>query len=248
MRPPKSPLLLAQTHPSFVHSERFTVLFGTPGNYRKLFKVQFERHDHGLGFFVHLPYFGHTRGLLGPVTIGAGAGEQTVNYGDDSATTTERVKYVHHPDGRAQFSQDGRIVTEVVTQSMPLNEHESHLFTVNFWGVEDFAQARAGDFRPPTTDNAPIYFEPKEPALPAREQVGRIVASRYTVPYQGLQVDPRVAAGGPIQRPVVLRRWDGELDQGIRSSRHTCNSMSFTSRFDITLWRRWSLIHSRGFR
>lgn len=215
MRRNHSPLLLAPTHPSFVHSERFTVLFGTPGNYRKLFKVQFERHLHGLGFFVHLPYFTHTRGLLGPITLPAGPGERNIDYGSNSTTTNERVKYTHHPDGRAQFSQDGKIVTEVVTQAVPLNQHESHLFTVNFWGIQDFAMATAKDLKPPTTDNAPVMFEPQDLTLPPREQVGRIIASRYTVPYTGMQVAPQVASSGKIQTPVVLRRWDGELDHGI---------------------------------
>ena len=215
MRRNRSPLLLAPTHPSFVHSERFTVLFGTPGNYCRLFKVQFERHRHGLGFFVHLPYFAHNRGVLGTVTIPASEGEVKVDFRETSTTTTKRVKYVHHPDGRVQFSQDGKIVTEVVTQAVPLNQHESHLFTVNSWGIGDFATAKAKDQKPPTTDEATIMFAPDDPTLPPRDQVGRIVASRYTSPATGIGVAKQVAQVGKIQRPVIFTRWDGEDDIGI---------------------------------
>lgn len=215
MRRNRSPLLLAPTHPSFVHSERFTVLFGTPGNYRRLFKVQFERHTHGLGFFVHLPYFAHNRGVLATVTMPATDGEVKVNFRDTSTTTMERVKYAHHPDGTAHFSQDGRIITAVETQAVPLNQHESHLFTVNFWGTGDFAISKAKDQKPPTTDEASVMFEPDDLTLPPPEQVGRIIASRYTSPATGISVARQVEQAGKIQRPVVFRRWDGEDDVGI---------------------------------
>ncbi|MCA9880031.1 MAG: hypothetical protein KC442_19690, partial [Thermomicrobiales bacterium] len=107
------------------------------------------------------------------------------------------------------------IITEVVTHTLPLNEYESHLFTVNFWGVQDFQMARAKDLKAPTTDSAPIMFEPQDPSLPSRQQVGRIVATRYTVPYTGLRVAPQVAASGKIQTPVSFQRWDGGHDHGI---------------------------------
>lgn len=211
----RSPLLLGPTHPSFLHSERFVVLFGTPGNYRRLFSVQYERTSEGLGFYVHLPYFAHSEGVLGRVEIPAGNGPITIDFGGTSTTTSKKLKYTHHADGEAHFSQDGQVFTTVRAQTPPLNAYEGHLFTVNFWGVEGFQMAKPKDLKPPDAKVAPVEFTPQDPHLPPREQMGRIIATRYTVPVTGMEVSSAVATKGPIQKPVEFLRWDGERDHGI---------------------------------
>ena len=40
-----------------------------------------------------------------------------VNLDAVTSTTTYRIKYVHHVDGRAHFSQDRKICTRIVNQA-----------------------------------------------------------------------------------------------------------------------------------
>lgn len=202
------------SHPAFVYANRFVVLFRAEGSYRKLFSIQFERRDNGLGYYVHLPYFAHTRGILSTISIN-GAGPRRYSLRPTGTTTTEKLKYTHHPDGEAHFSQDGKVYTRVRTQTTPLHHYEQHLFTVNFWGVEHFELAQAKDLKDPKPDRAAVRFDPEDLTLPASQYAGRIVGSRYTMPPGGIEVANKVAARGSILEPVAFRRWDGSFDHGI---------------------------------
>jgi hypothetical protein len=198
-----------------VQAGRFVVLFQAEGTYRKLFSLQFERRDNGLGFYVHLPYFSHTRGVLGNFQIEHSDGPTQMSLQTNGTTTTEKLKYTHHPDGRAHFSQDGKALTEVKTQTAPLALHRGHLFTVNFWGVEDFALVESRDLKGPKPDRTPIRFDPEDLALPASQYAGRILGTAYTVPLQGIQVNAKAASRGKIVEPVSYKRWDGSFGHGI---------------------------------
>lgn len=198
-----------------VYANRFVVLFKAEGQYRKLFSVQFERRASGLGYYVHLPYFAHAQGLLANIVIEPGGGPTQIDFRATGTTTTERLKYSHHPDGRAHFSQDDKALTRVVTNTRPLSDHGDHLFTVNFWGVDTFELAAARDLKGPKPDRAPIRFDPAEEALPASQRAGRIVGTRYTVPQRGIKVDDAVASRGGIVEPVGFVRPDGTRGHGI---------------------------------
>jgi hypothetical protein len=51
------------------------------------------------------------------------------------------VKYSHHPDGRAHFSQTGKIITAVKRQSIPLDAQNGHIFTLHIQGLAAFEPA-----------------------------------------------------------------------------------------------------------
>ena len=46
----------------------------------------------------------------------------------DGKTTTQKVKYTHHPDGEANFSEDGKIYTEIRSSACPFVDMEGHFF------------------------------------------------------------------------------------------------------------------------
>jgi hypothetical protein len=56
-----------------------------------------------------------------------------------TSTTTHRIKYVHHVDGRAHFSQDRKIYTRIVNQARRLDEDIPHMFTMSLQGIDQFA-------------------------------------------------------------------------------------------------------------
>ena len=196
-------------------AEKFVILLNIEGVYRRLFSVQYERRAHGLGYYVHLPYFDHTEGVLGRLVFDGPPGSQSqISIRDTGTTTTHRLKFVHHPDGEAHFSQDGRVFTQVRTQTLPLTTNQRHLFTVNFWGADAFEVAQARDLRGPHSERTSIRFDPPAP-LPASQIAGRIIAEHVSFPPGGISIDPKVAARGTITEPIVYMRGDGSRNHGI---------------------------------
>lgn len=119
------------------------------GGAAKLFSVQF-RPDGSI--FVHFPYQPEAQGIAARLQVPntpsrvETAPSGTVSKWDLDLTaegwaTLNKVKYVHHRDGRCHFSQDGRSLTEIKNQSFPLgNLPHPHVFTVEVEGVEWFEE------------------------------------------------------------------------------------------------------------
>ncbi len=71
----------------------------------KAFQIGFDKDG---SLFIHFPYFQHRTGILSSSEIPATGGRKAdVNLEHGGKVTSHRVKYSHHPDGRAHFSQDG---------------------------------------------------------------------------------------------------------------------------------------------
>jgi len=62
-------------------------------------------------------------------------------------TTISRVKFSYHPDGRAHFSQDGKVKTVVVGSLPPLVVHNGILFQLQAYGFDHFATATQKDLK-----------------------------------------------------------------------------------------------------
>lgn len=89
--------------------------------------------------YVNFPYFKHKEGLTSLVTVPANITYPTdVELNPGGKATTHLVKYSHHPDGRAHFSQDGRVRSTVRMQSVPLTQAVEHLFTIKLQGLHEF--------------------------------------------------------------------------------------------------------------
>lgn len=106
---------------------------------RKVFQA-FFRPDGSL--FVSVPYFRYRTGILAAATIPAN-GENTshVDLREGGKVASHLVKYSHHADGRAHFSQDGKVSTVVRRQSIPLDAYRGHIFSVIIQGLEEFKLA-----------------------------------------------------------------------------------------------------------
>jgi len=77
----------------------------------KAFQIGFERDG---SLFIHFPYFRHRIGILSSAEIPA-TGERKVDVSLEHGgkVTSHLIKYSHHTDGRAHFSQDGKIFTAI---------------------------------------------------------------------------------------------------------------------------------------
>ena len=102
----------------------------------KILQIMFGKDG---SLYVNFPYYKHKEGLTSLVKIPANIAYPTdVELNPGGKATTHLVKYSHHPDGRAHFSQDGRVRSTVRKQSVPLTEIDEHLFTIKLQGLDEF--------------------------------------------------------------------------------------------------------------
>lgn len=140
-------------------AEVFVVSVSSRAGRRKIFQVKFSDRDGSI--FVSFPYFKNSRGLLSIVTSPAGAvGEHQIDMKHQGKCTSHLVKYSHHSNGRAHFSQDGKILTKIKRQSVPLTSVGGHLFTVYAWGLDGFQLAdKPKDSAAPTLKRVNLNFD-----------------------------------------------------------------------------------------
>src|SRR5260221_11631154 len=137
----------------------------------KAFQIGFEKDG---SLFIHFPYFQHRPGLLSSSEIPA-TGERgaDVNMEHGGKVTSHRVKYSHHPDGRAHFSQDGKIFTAIKRQSIPLDTQNGHMLTLYIQGLNALDCAKtAKDAEGISLNRSVIDFQ-IEPTAEAIKFVGR---------------------------------------------------------------------------
>ena len=72
------------------------------------------------------------------VLRGGQPAQTTLDLAENGRVTAHLVKYAHHPDGEAHFSQDGKVKTEVRRKSVPLVQQRGHLFTIQAQNIESF--------------------------------------------------------------------------------------------------------------
>lgn len=132
-----------------LRSERFVIGVDEDDLHRNVFQVQFSAGDGSV--FVHFPYFEHTTGIVCLATLAPGS-PATLQLEVGGKVSSHLVKYSHHPDGTALFSQDGRVLSRIRKQCLPLRELNTHLFTIHAKGLRSFAMATAKD-DPPRISN-----------------------------------------------------------------------------------------------
>ncbi len=112
---------------------RHLILAELHGVLYQLFSITFGK----TGIFVHFPYHPDTPGAACRAPADP-RGAVAVNLDRVTSTTTQHVKYSHHVDGGCHFSQDGKIVTTIISHARPLNEDIPYMFTIDIQGVERF--------------------------------------------------------------------------------------------------------------
>lgn len=114
---------------------------------RKLLHITLHRDG---SVFIQCPYFRQEPGVLAKITTGPTGGiAGRYNFAAGGCLTRHRVKLSHHMDGRAHFSQDGKIRTSLEKKSFRLDGPSSHLCQFVGVGVDHFDPVRGRDFRRP---------------------------------------------------------------------------------------------------
>lgn len=100
----------------------------------KAFQIVFSADG---SLLVTFPYFRHRTGILSASAVSAtGTRQSQVNLELGGKVTSHHVKYSHHSDGRAHFSQDGKIFTAIKRQSVALGSQHGHIFTLIIQGLQ----------------------------------------------------------------------------------------------------------------
>jgi hypothetical protein len=145
-----------------VRCDRIVAVINTGELRVKAFQVIFSQDG---SLFINFPYFQHRVGLLCASAIPADGKRQTdVNLEQGDKVTSHLVKYSHHPDGRAHFSQTGKIITAVKRQSIPLDTQNGHIFTLHIQGLAALHPASAVKDATTSVKRAVIEFTMEPPA------------------------------------------------------------------------------------
>lgn len=161
----------------------------------KAFQVFFGKDG---SLFITFPYYRHRVGLLSNSAIPADGQRQTqVNLEHGGKVTSHLVKYSHHPDGRAHFSQTGKIVTAVKRQSLALDRQHGHMFSLQIQGLQAFDPADPSKDAGKSVKRSVIDF-PIDPPAEAIKFVGRwldVGRMRFSNPTP--TIGPEVAISEP---------------------------------------------------
>ncbi len=112
------------------------------GFHHKLFQIRISSGAHP-SLAVDFPYSPFESGIAMEAQWRPDDPDQrTYRWPDPSTsmTTSQRPKYNHHVDGRAHFSQDGKVRTVIKRQACPLREINGHAFTVHVQGIGRFPE------------------------------------------------------------------------------------------------------------
>lgn len=113
-------------------SDRVVCVVNTGTLRVKVFQIFFGKDG---SLFISFPCLKHRTGILSSTAIPAGTVTSDVNLQTGGKVTSHLVKYSHHPDGRAHFSQDGKIFTAIKRQSIALDTQHGHLFSLQVQGL-----------------------------------------------------------------------------------------------------------------
>lgn len=154
----------------------------------KLFQIIFGKHG---SVFVNFPYFENSKGMVSLVKYPSNTRVPIdLSLVDGGKVTSHLVKYSHPPDGRAHFSQDGKVRTQIRKNSVPLQDINGHFFTIQLQGTDSFEKLDRKDYKSGSLKqivNLPIG--PREP--PAIKIVGRLYSidelksRRFILPVSG---------------------------------------------------------------
>jgi len=121
---------------NFFRSKRFVITCDVNNKKYRIFQVIFGTDG---SLFVNFPYYLNSKGLVSFVTYPKNIGQPIdLNLVPGGKVTSHLVKYSHHLDGEAHFSQDGQVMTENRKKSIPLHSINGHIFTIQLQGLKDF--------------------------------------------------------------------------------------------------------------
>jgi hypothetical protein len=170
-------------------SEHVVVTLTADGHRHKIFQIVFGKDG---SFYLTFPYFKHTQGLLAEATVNGPPGAETlIDLAKKGKVSSHLVKYAHHTDGEAHFSQHGKVKTMVRRQSVPLAEQQGHIFTLLIQGLRAFESLGAAKENAASARRTTLTFDIKD-RFP---KAVRIIGRWYWI--EDLPADPRPPVFGP---------------------------------------------------
>lgn len=142
--------------------------------HKKIFQINFKSKDGSL--FISAPYANLGVGRVGVVEIPCGDPESFL-FGDSAPVTSHAVKYSHHPDGQAHFSQDGKVFTRIRKKAVPLTAASGHLFTVMVQGLHLFEDLTQRDIATPK--RGIVSMPVRDGPIEALKFVGHLYSSSH---------------------------------------------------------------------
>lgn len=176
--------------------EIFDIVVKTEIGHRRIAKVKFASDG---GIYVFSPGFVRADGIACKAVVRAGAGiTSSLDLTENGKVTSHLMKYSHHKDGEAHFSQDGKVFTYIRRKSVPLESQRGHLFTIQLQKADSF----------------PLLQSPRKKQLtlmqPSEDGALKISAWRFHI--EDLGIPDNVTAS---MRPGGLQTSDGKMRQGL---------------------------------
>lgn len=119
-------------------SKRFLVTVKYNERRSKIFQIYFTSDG---SLYVDFPYFENSYGIASELSLSPfDQYPKELSLKQNWKITSHLVKYAHHPDWEAHFSQDGKVRTEIRKKSVPLVNQEGHLFTLMVQWINAFEE------------------------------------------------------------------------------------------------------------
>ncbi len=139
------PNLILPTQINPFRAKRFTICAKIGNDCYKLFQIVYP--NRASAVYVNFPYLPNSKGIAAVAAMhGDGTTRHQLDLQQQGMLTSHLVKYSHHADGMAHFSQDRKVRTELRKQSTPLDRLNGHLFSASFGGIASFKKLQ-GDYR-----------------------------------------------------------------------------------------------------
>lgn len=106
---------------------------------RKLFQIRIWNDG---TLYIDFSFFNNPNGLLTELIINPSLEYPAgISLLDKGKIVSHLVKYTHHIDWRAHFSQDWKILTKVKKVAVPIKDLSWHIFTITLQGLDWFHEA-----------------------------------------------------------------------------------------------------------
>jgi hypothetical protein len=197
----------AAQQPKPFRSREIIVALQTRDGRAKVFRIDWLKRE--VGVSVGLPYFSPWHALLGRYALCvAPGGTSSVSLQETGKVSQQPVKLSFHRSGEVLFSSDGKIRSEIRTNSQPLIGKAGHLFSVHVRGPGGFEPTEAKD-EPPASDRRTVLtFNFDQQGDVGSKVVGwwyPLAMLRIALPAHGYSDSPK---------PVHLRTNEGTLLDG----------------------------------
>lgn len=119
-----------------LNSQKHVIALQLEQKIYKIAQLVFSKRDNSI--FISFPYYKNSLGLLALAPMEKHLKKTDINLEHFGKITSHLVKYAHHPDGEAHFSQTGKILTKIRKKSVELKTAEGHLFSLHAQGLSSF--------------------------------------------------------------------------------------------------------------